>query len=702
MLIESLQNLNTPLNQKPAAAAFVMDGPPKTLETSVALVVQNTRRAEAFLETRLWMSEWRVAKGLYECPVKQQYWRDTLVPRASNSFPLISQHVRAVLDQAMPAVWPEHVPFAIQPQQGASWQVARGWQAVLAYQLAQSNFRQELRLLMKDAEVFGVGIGKWGWESFTKKRDVYVRSTMPKKMRNQHGRLVTVHTPESDAFDIQEVEQVVTRPFFKRCEINHVLVDPSLRVPDIRFAKYVVYRDFLTIRDLNLLRDCEGWNIPEEKILRSWAEPPEETPPASPMEAEASTYPAQGHRPLPRYIDSSEDPLDHKLEVLEYWTNESVICVVQRKELIRNEKNPFGCIPFVSAFWDDIPGCFYAFGIPRRIGGVQVHIQGLRNLRLDDIHLNLQNVWLCKIGTQIAAQPIKAYPGAVWKVDDPKTDLVPLIKQQVMAEAYREEEVLISDAERTTGANPMLVQGAQGGGGNKATGMRSAAGATAVGAASSARIQGFVDIVIEQVFCPVLNAFIEMSRQRMDLEMMRKVIGIDLFEALEMMHQGDYLQDMCNVEDLQISVLASSNLAARQRMAAALPVEMEMFMQPAFQKGLSDAGYKVNWLEVGRRQEQTTGWEGNEDIYIPLTAADKAQASAMNPEVLKAQATNSRLTLMHNQKMELQSAAHEQKMQQDQNKGLVNAGQDVITKAVERAQVRAEQPQISGLLGEEA
>ena len=35
-------------------------------------------------------------------------------------------------------------------------------------------------------------------------------------------------------------------------------------------------------------------------------------------------------------------------------------------------------------------------------------------------------------------------------------------------------------------------------------------------------------------------------------------------------------------------------------------------------------------------------------------------------------------------------------MEAQQNKGLVDAGQQVLTKSVERAQVREEEPQISG------
>lgn len=693
-LLEQPNQINQPLNAPNTAEAFAFDGPPTDKDAAIALVVQNTKRAEAFLETRLWMSEWRVAKGLYEAPVRQQYWRDTLVPRSSNSFPLCAQHIRAVLDQVMPALFSENPPFAMVPNQNTTWQVARAWQEILKYQIKQTALRDEIRLLIKDAEVFGTGIGKWSWQSYSKKRDVYKRAERPKTAKDQNGNLVFLHTPESDDLNVEEVEQKVSRPIFKRCEINHVLVDPSLRTPDIRHAKYVVYRDFLTLRDLNNLRDYEGWEIPSEKELRDLAIPPEETAPGTPMENEATAYPAQGHRPLPRYIDSSEDPLDHKLEVLEYWTNESVICVLQRKKLIRNEKNPFGCLPFVSAFWDDIPGSFYAFGISRRIGGIQVHVQGLRNLRLDDVNLNLQQVWLAKIGTEIASQPMRAYPGAVFKVDDIDKSLKPLLGKPILAESYREEEVLIDDAERTSGANSLTIQGGMGMG-NRSTGMRTAAGATAVSGASSARIQGFVDIIANQVFIPTLNAFLQMNRRLMDLEQVRNLIGQQLFQALESSHQGDLLVDMCNDYDLQVSILASSNLAAREKMGSSLPILSEMFMQPAFNQALQQANLKVNWIEMGRRMEQVSGWDTPQAIFVPMTNQEKQAIASSNPELLKAQSTKARLDQMQSHKLELAEQANQHKLQQIQNKGLADAGEQVLVRSIERAQVREEEPQIS-------
>jgi hypothetical protein len=352
----------------------------------------------------------------------------------------------------------------------------------------------------------------------------------------------------------------------------------------------------------------------------------------------------------------------------------------------------------VSCYWDDIPGCFYGFGIPRRIGGIQTHIQGLRNTRLDDIHLSLMNMWMVKKGTEIAAQPIKAYPGAVFKVDDVKTSMIPVPKQPILNDAYREEDVLVGDAEKTTGANAMLVQGAKGGGG--ATGMRTATGAGAVAGASSSRIQGFVDVVAEQVFIPTLSAFIEMSRHQLDPKVMRKVIGKTLWDALNESYDGkDLLVDMVNNEDLEVSILAGANIASKKAMAATLPLLMQMASTPQFAQGLSATGLKFNWLEFGRRLEWSTGWQASDEMFIPLTQQDQQNAMQSNPKVLDAKATQARLAQMHGDKKELSAQEHAQDVDLVQQKadaeGLAKAGQEVLVKSLERAQVHEEQPELA-------
>lgn len=669
-------------------------GPVKTDDAALNLVIQDLERAEKFIMARLWMSEWRVAKSLYEAPVRQTYWRDTLVPRSSNSFPLVAQHVRAILDQAVPAVFPGSTPFAVEPS-SAPRQVARAWEKILSYQFRQANVKAQIRLIMKDAEIFGTGLGKFGWESFPRERTIYKRAQSPVEVPAAvpGGPTHTLNTKESDELEEQTITEYVSKPYFKRVQINHLLVAPGLREPDVREADYVVYRDYPTIRDLNRKRDFEGYDIPSEAELRAMAEPPAENAPSSVMENEGTAYPTQGHRPLPRYLDESEDPLEHKLEILEYWTKDVCIVVLQRKLVIRNIGNPYGVIPFVSCYWDDIPGTFYAFGIPRRIGGMQTHIQGLRNTRLDDIQMNLMKMWKVKKGSNIAAQPIRMYPGACFKVDDME-NFTPLEMQPIMQEAYKEEEVLVADAERTTGANPMTIQGSAAPG-VRSTGMRTATGASAVTQASSARVQSFVDIVCEQVMLPVAYSFLKMDRMWLEPSTMRKIVGENYWREMEKEHYGDLLVDTCNHEDIEFKLLAGSNLASKEKMGQSLPLYAELLQAQPTQAGLQAGGLKFNWIEFARRVEEVTGWDSPDDMFIPLTDEDKQRAMQSNPKVLDMKATQQRLAQMHQQNMQEAEQSNQHKLQQIDAQGVADAGSQILTRSLERGLEREQTPDIS-------
>lgn len=700
-LLPQPQNTGQPLNQMLDDFSLSEAQSVRTDQAALNLVLQDAARAEKHIQQRLWMSEWRIAKSLYEAPVKQNYWRDTLVPRASNSYPLVAQHVRAILDQAMPALFSEVIPFDVEPNPGVPRQVARGWNSIIGSQLRATDFKAQVRLTVKDAEIFGTGFGKFGWESYPEQRVMYRRKQQPKKIDSPvpGGKPTYLHTVESDELEEVEFTAQVSRPFYHRVEINHLLVSPGLREPDIRRATYVIYRNYMTIRELNKYRDYEGFHIPSEEELKRLAAPPVEQAPTNPMENEATASPSQGYRALPRYLDESEDPLDHKLEVLEYWTKEFVIVVLQQKVVIRNEGNALGVIPFVSCYWDDIPGCFYAFGIPRRIGGIQMHIQGLRNLRLDDVNMNLQNMWKVLKGSNIAAQPIKAYPGAVFKVDGNINNLEPLDKQPILQEAYKEEEVLQADAEKTSGANALLVQGAQSQGGG-ATGMRTATGSGLVGGASSSRVQGFVDVVAEQVMMPVFYSFLKMNRMWLHPSEMRKIVGQSIWTSMEQDHDGDLTIDMCNNSDIEFKMLAGANLAAKQKMAASLPLFGQILEAPGVQQGLASVGLKTNWLEYSRRWEAATGYDSPEDMFIPLTAQDKQQAMAANPKVLDAQSTRQRLQQMHGNKLAEAEQGNQHKLQQIDAKGVADAGSVIAQKSVERASEHIETPVIQQGIGE--
>src|SRR6185312_10304147 len=247
-------------------------------DPALRLVVGDATRAENYELSKQWVMQWPTALGLYQSPYAPRYWEGTQTERASIPFFTVANAVNSLTPQIMSGLFYDDPPFMIQPRPGTRDLACQAMAAVLAYQLDDINFREELRLGVNNVALFGTGIWKWGWESFERKRRVYERKHAPTVLSNTvNGVNLGNITVRDDAIDEVEKTETVERPTFSNIEdITQVLVDPTLNRPDIRKAKYVVHRMWLTFDDLDKLRDRPGYTIPERSELLSLFLPPRE------------------------------------------------------------------------------------------------------------------------------------------------------------------------------------------------------------------------------------------------------------------------------------------------------------------------------------------------------------------------------------------------------------------------------------------
>jgi hypothetical protein len=158
---------------------------------------------------------------------------------------------------------------------------------------------------------------------------------------------------------------------------------------------------------------------------------------------------------------------------------------------------------------------------------------------------------------------------------------------------------------------------------------------------------------------------------------------------------------MTNNTDIEFKMLASSNLAARAKMAQTLPLLGQILMQPAVQSGLSSMGKKTDWLEYSYRMEKSTGWDAQDDLIVDQTDQDKQQAMQSNPKMLDMKATQARLAQMHDSASKLSAQEHGQDMEKNSSSALDDASQTILVKSLERQQEKNEAPELAGGLGGE-
>lgn len=629
--IQPDENAGTAL-QKIDAADF--KSPSNVADTgALQLVVQDAINCEAWLQNNYWSFRWREADVLYQSPPGVLLWEGTSVPRANLNRFTVAETVNAIHPQIMNGLFYEKPAFKLRPRPNMTENTSRAISALLDIQFdsTEMNFKEECDWGLFSGLNFGTAIWKWGFKNYTKKVTKYKQVGSPVNISpSLPGEQPTqIETPESMMFEKVIEEKPCFTPTFENRDIRYVLVDSGLAVPDIRKAKFVVDRMYLTYRDLIQLKDEEyvetykdengkkkqrlkkRYDLPAESVIRSWFEEPKEGP-AEPGRSEALNY-AQGttmvHHAEPKFKKTTEDPLNEPLEVLERWDNDKVITVIQRVKVIRNEPNEFACIPFFSVNWWNIPSAFWGLGLGRVIGVEQRVQQGLINACLDLASLIVNPMWVRARGAQIQEQMIRQRIGGILTADvggntgvKSVQDALKMLEQPQIPESVIGQIGMSQQrVQMTSGANEQLTMGAQSSG--KAGAMRTGTGAAGLIQAVMSRLGGFVEAFVRQVYEPWLYKMHELNKDKLPMSYIQEVLG----DKLGPEYKLNYSEFM--TAPAEFEVLAGSHLAAKAQMAQSLFMMIEIFGNQQFLQMLGPQHKKLNVEELLHMVHDVSGFK---------------------------------------------------------------------------------------------
>jgi hypothetical protein len=631
-------------------------------QTALKIAVQDIAKGENYLQTYAWTYEWDKADRLYLFRVPAQNWEGTATPRASLGVPLVFEHVESVLPQVMTGLFSDDPPFMSTPRPSTSMQTARAADALLGFFLKGIGFREEIRLLAKSALIYGTGVGKWGWESYEIQRTVYRRKQARKFVPLGMGG-VNLNQPKSD--EVEEVQETtqVNRPTFEHINLRHLVVDPGARTQDIRKAKWVAHRLYLTVEDVLRLSDYEGYDVPNEDAFKQILFQPKEVPTRSALERSSLNI-AQDFKAVPRDVQTTADPAKLPLEVIEYWTHDRVVTIVNRKLVIRNQDNAYGCLPFVSVNFADVLDSFYGLGIAKLVGDEQRMQQGVMNAFLDDLSLTLNGMFIRKRGTNTPTQQMRMRPGGIIDSDDEKGVAI-MQRQPIDAGIFGVLATSDSRAQRRTAANELVVQGTLPSQGSSIT--RTATGVQALTGGSGARLQYLIENIASLVFIPVLDAFHKMIAKNMKPSELEAILS----KELKASYQGDVI-DIMNAR-LDFNILAAAKLQSRRAMAQSIPLLYQFILTEPVLNALQQQGKKANIPEMVNMLFDVSGWPNRQDVIQDMSQDDEARAAMANPAVQQ--------MIAQKQSVDQQQ---KNKMQVIEEENIARAGRDVIREAIKK------------------
>jgi hypothetical protein len=644
-------------------------------DAAVKLVIDDTERADQYLNVLQWASGWALATTLYQSPQASSAFDGGNVAQANVPKFIVSNHISSIIPKLMGGIFYEDPPFLFRPGPDTSPDVLRQKTVIATAQLRDMNFEEEAERFLDQMALLGTGIAKWGYCHYKKDVKKYVRVGEEASISTPVG-TQTASTPESDDFKIVVDHIDVSRPWFKYCDIRTVLVNPGCRVGDIRKAGYVIYRDYATYADLGHLRDVDGYDIPSEEDLKALFM----SKPTSGSDNIALTIP-EGMRgylqqAIPRNFKSTSDPMQNGLEILERWDDEKVIVVLSyngHNILLRNEANPYAKIPFYSANWRNIGDCFYGQGLGLLVGAEQLVEQGVTNLALDLIAYGLQPTAIRKKGFNTPTQTTRWKLGGIVDVDDDVDKSFKFLQMPpVPSEAWAAVSQAQTSAATTSGANEQVMQGA-GSMAGKGTGMRTATGAASVIEANASRLDGPDGRFIRQVFEPWLYQMDELNNDMCPTSVLRNILGDKLGPA--------YAKSFKHLEyrnaKLEYEVLAGAHLGPKKQMAQFLPIVINMVNNPTFTSDLNEGGKQWDAYAIFQAFAEMAGYKYSQSFVIDMTPERKQKMQQNSPAALQQQ------KLQAGQQAQLAQFQHEEVLENEKQLG--KAGNEVLRQSIEQA-----------------
>jgi hypothetical protein len=596
-------------------------------ETALKLVVQDTVIAENAVSSRTINQDINLADDLYRSYVPPRPWPNSNVQRSNVPMPVVMEAVETLLPQAHMAFFSEPQPFLLEPKGITPAVCARSMAKIVSWAMDETGFEEEIRKTLKSCLLYPVGVVKYGWKKCTVTERKYVKG-------------------EQDSVATEEKDHEISVPTFENVDVRKILVDPFTHSHDIRNAAFVIQQSYITANDLVELAEAGYKNVPSKRELAAILAARTEATKDSMLAMRANTW--RENKASEPTEQRSADPLKQPLELLEYWTNDRVITVLQRCIVIRNEANEFGEKPFFSCTFIDFPNCFYGMGVAKLLEGEQRFQTGVLNAWVDSLSLKLAPVFLRKKGIGTTSQNVTVGPGKVINEEE----MVPLSMESISQEALTALGASESRASRRVGANygPEMPTQA----------MRTAEGVQAFTSGVQIRLQYFIEMFANLVFIPAVEAFIQLAKDNLDQKQLSSILTSEEGKAFE----GD-LMEIYNGK-YSVDVLTSTKLTGRRGMAQLVAPIMQLLGQPAMQQSLQVQAKNFDYVEFLNQLFDITGWPRT-DLITPMSPADQQRAMMQNPAVVKAQTDGKKMAQQHQNDLELEEA-----------KGTTRAGVQVV------------------------
>lgn len=680
-------------------------------DAAATLVWNDYQKAMAWVDSNSWLLEWQFTDYMYQSPNYDRDWRTATNRPARVSRFNVAKNRNVMSCAVRRAVFGDDNWFVLKPRgkmagRPDAEKYLNAWTELFMVLSDRADLQYNMRLFIESQVLQGTGIAVPGWEERTITRAVRRPKTPPLEIAQASGQKKIVHTMASDDWESKQETVTESWPFFEYRRLGTTLYSEKWRHPgrpelsgwpriDI---DYVTFDDLQQMRELDCYKD-----LPEDEDLKRfflqhpYGDADVGTQVAQNMNSNSSVVMhASGEN-----VQASVNPFQKPLMKLAYWTERRVIevlCYESRRKVIRNEEHGLGDhAAGYSANWYNIDNSGLGYGTGRINSGDQRMSQGVLNECLKFIGFPLNAPILYdKANGNAPTQNVIAGLGTFWGVDTgPTHDLNKALRFMEIPQppewAWRIFQLAMQGGEEAVGADKVTMQG-QTGGPTSSFG-RTAAGVNRLSTKADDNIADPVD-QIEYVLTRWLQFLWRAVREVMPIKEIRDILSEKYGAAILEEMEAETFMDA----RFDIQILCGQKLAAKAAIAQLIPFLLQILQQPQMLQYMHEIGLTVNYQAIANLFLRMSELATREDIFIPLTAQQKAMMAQMQPGVQKIAADAHVEQLKGQNKI----AAIQEQGKQDLQKTLVEKSMDHVEGAVplEMAEARLMRNQDLGILQE--
>lgn len=557
--------------------------------------------------------------------VDQKYWPNG-VARSSVAVKLEEQQLESLLPYLYEGIFQsvDGIFFDTFPRPGTHPESARYTRELMAQQLDQCGAVNEICHSIRSLGHHGTGIIKVGWCRYQYDRADWVRGTVPEGYSMVNGQKVgygskvqSSRVPKTTYVNRPEV-------YFKN--LRDIYVDSSLLLPNLQKSQAVIERALLGYDELKRIGEKDKtYKLPSEAELRQYLIQRKLPKTVSADSDRSRSMAAAGQTDI--HIQGTTDPARARFEVLEYWTLDRFVVILERKWVICNKKNPYGFIPYFSGNFKDLLDSFYGKGLAETLEYEQMLQAGLINSHCDEVSLSIHSGLIVQTGSVLNKTQLSAGPGQV--IEANSTDAVKELKRTPVTQdwtlALTQSQLR---AQQITGLSDIITSGAPG----VATSVtRTARGVSALAGGAMSRIQFLVERIENTIIVPMLRAIFTLNKLYLKPDEIVAIVGRDGLQ---------YVFDPLLVAnaDVAFELRAASRMSSRVAMQQTLPQllqDLGTMMGP-----LREQGVKTNIPAVIRDILEVNGWRNRNDWFTPMSQEEiqQMQQQEMAPQASKQQA----------------------------------------------------------------